>query len=387
MRMATADAASAGTESTTGLDALKRDVDAMQVTAGAFYNQVSNTIDHLSSLKAGYSLDLSSKMDVDFAGETTELAKGQILAQAGNGDARSGQCSRPGHARSDPDLNNACTYSIDDKEKDMTTINAGGAFYRVQNSLDQNSSRVSDSMQRLASGKQNIAPGDRTASSAVAFGMKAELASLKVGIQNGTEALNAIEMITNDIAALNDMVVRLEELNALGENGFNSGADTAALSAEAAKILTEFTAVQTRATWKGNAIFGGTNNVAFGRNTDAVNITLTGNGATSASSSVTASNISNGTADVASTGLDDLKRDVDAMQITAGAFYNQVSNTIDHLSSLKAGYSLDLSSKMDVDFAGETTELAKGQILAQAGTAMLAQANAQGQGMLALIQI
>ena len=152
----------------------------------------------------------------------------------------------------------------------MTTINAGGAFYRVQNSLDQNSSRVSDSMQRLASGKQNIAPGDRTASSAVAFGMKAELASLKVGIQNGTEALNAIEMITNDIAALNDMVVRLEELNALGENGFNSGADTAALAAEAGKIITEFEAVQTRATWKGNDIFGaaaGANNVAFGRNT------------------------------------------------------------------------------------------------------------------------
>ena len=283
----------------------------------------------------------------------------------------------------------------------MTTINAGGAFYRVQNSLDQNSSRVSDSMQRLASGKQNIAPGDRTASSAVAFGMKAELASLKVGIQNGTEALNAIEMITNDIAALNDMVVRLEELNALGENGFNSGADTAALAAEADKILTEFTAVQTRATWKGNAIFGattGANNVAFGRNTDAVDIKLTGipgaeDSVASFATAVTAANISNGTADAASaglnatTGLDDLKRDVDAMQITAGAFYNQVSNTIDHLSSLKAGYSLDLSSKMDVDFAGETTELAKGQILAQAGTAMLAQANAQGQGMLALIQI
>ena len=282
----------------------------------------------------------------------------------------------------------------------MTTINAGGAFYRVQNSLDQNSSRVSDSMQRLASGKQNIAPGDRTASSAVAFGMKAELASLKVGIQNGTEALNAIEMITNDIAALNDMVVRLEELNALGENGFNSGADTAALAAEAGKIITEFEAVQTRATWKGNDIFGAVasaNNVAFGRNTDAVDIKLTGipgaeDSVASFATAVTAANISNGTADAASaglnatTGLDFLKQKVDAMQIDAGAFYNQVSNTIDHLSSLKAGYSLDLSSKMDVDFAGETTELAKGQILAQAGTAMLAQANAQGQGMLALIQ-
>ena len=178
------------------------------------------------------------------------------------------------------------------------------------------------------------------------------------------------------------------------------GADTAALAAEAGKIITEFEAVQTRATWKGNDIFGAVasaNNVAFGRNTDAVDIKLTGipgaeDSVASFATAVTAANISNGTADAASaglnatTGLDFLKQKVDAMQIDAGAFYNQVSNTIDHLSSLKAGYSLDLSSKMDVDFAGETTELAKGQILAQAGTAMLAQANAQGQGMLALIQ-
>ena len=144
----------------------------------------------------------------------------------------------------------------------MTTINAGGAFYRVQNSLDSNSRNVSDSMQRLASGKANISPGDRSASVAVAYGMKAELASLKVGIQNGTEALNALEMVNNDINSLNDMVVRLEELNALGENDFNNDQDTAALAAEATKILAEFTAVQTRAKWKGNQIIG----VATGSN-------------------------------------------------------------------------------------------------------------------------
>ena len=46
----------------------------------------------------------------------------------------------------------------------MTSINAGGAFYRVQNELSHNSERLSQNMQRLASGKQNIAPGDRTAS-------------------------------------------------------------------------------------------------------------------------------------------------------------------------------------------------------------------------------
>jgi hypothetical protein len=82
----------------------------------------------------------------------------------------------------------------------------------------------------------------------------------------------------------------------------------------------------------------------------------------------------------------ELKENVDTMSVTAGALFNQVSNVMSHLGSLNAGYALDVASKMDVDFAGETTELAKGQILAQAGTAMLAQANAQGQGMLALIQ-
>jgi len=87
-----------------------------------------------------------------------------------------------------------------------------------------------------------------------------------------------------------------------------------------------------------------------------------------------------------STGLGGLARLVDEKRITAANIYNQVENTMDHLGNLKAGLSLDLASKTDVDFAAETTELAKGQILAQAGTAMLAQANAQGQSMLALIQ-
>ena len=279
----------------------------------------------------------------------------------------------------------------------MTSINAGGAFYRVQNSLNQNSESVSKSMQRLASGKQNIAPGDRTASSAVAWGMKAEAASLKVGIQNGTEALQAVEMVNNDIQALNDIVVRLEELHALGTNGFNTTEDKAALDAEALALLNEMERIVDDAKWKGNVIVASTanaNKVSFGRNTDALDITLSDltipiTGGAITSLALFATKISEGDT-TATTGaaakLLTLKTNVDAMSVAAGALYNEISNTMSHLGSLNAGYSLDVASKMDVDFAGETTELAKGQILAQAGTAMLAQANAQGQGMLALIQ-
>ncbi|MDA9291567.1 flagellin [bacterium] len=342
----------------------------------------------------------------------------------------------------------------------MTSINAGGAFYRVQNELNNNSDRVAVSMQRLASGLQNVAPGQRTASTAVAFSMEAEASSLKIGMMNGTEALQALEMVTSDLSQLNDIVVRLEELHALGTNGFNTTEDTAAITAEANKLLTEMTAVTTGTTWKGNSIIGataGANNVSFGRNTSAIDIKLDafaipevalgfntigdsiytsidkdgantaytatdtavvisekgvdGTTETTGSAEVAingeiffehltedekttaggeavalaGSDISAGSAEAALSLLD-LKTLVDNMRIDAGALYNQVSNVMSHMTALDAGYQMDVSSKMDVDFAGETTELAKGQILAQAGTAMLAQANAQGQGMLALLQ-
>ena len=302
----------------------------------------------------------------------------------------------------------------------MTSINAGGAFYRVQNSLNQNSEEVSKSMQRLASGRQNIAPGDRTASSSVAWGMKAEAASLKIGIQNGTEALQAVEMLNNDIQAMNDIVVRLEELYALSTNGFNTTTDRAALEAEASTLLTEIQRIAADATWKGNALSlqsGNGPKIGFGRNGGELEIKVDdidlpqvadANGtrdiqafdiAGSAASGDSNGAAAGGTAFVVLTNRTDatnanstpaalasLKQKVDSMSVTAGALYNQVSNVMSHLGSLNAGYALDVASKMDVDFAGETTELAKGQILAQAGTAMLAQANAQGQGMLALIQ-
>jgi flagellin len=294
----------------------------------------------------------------------------------------------------------------------MTSINAGGAFYRVQNSLNQNSENVSKSMQRRASGQQNIAPGDRTASSAVAWGMKAEAASLKIGIQNGTEAMQAVEMLNNDIQAMNDIVVRLEELYALSTNGFNTATDAAAIEAEADKLLTEIQRIASDATWKGNALANGTGKtIGFGRNGGSLaiqvsDITLPTVKPTGTARTLTAkdiANVTNGTAtnfldrtsaayDATPDGLGvpaalaELKEGVDTMAVDAGALYNQVSNVMSHLGSLNAGYALDVASKMDVDFAGETTELAKGQILAQAGTAMLAQANAQGQGMLALLQ-
>jgi len=261
----------------------------------------------------------------------------------------------------------------------MTSINAGGAFYRVQNAINENSERVSASMQRLSSGLQNVAAGDRVASSAVAFGQKAQLNTVKVGIQNATEVVQALEMASNSISKMSELVVRLEELNALGENKFNNADDISAIDAEGQAIKTEISALQTNAKYKGKAIFGGTTSVGIGKGGTALVV----NAGTAITPVVGATKLGLGTG---STEIATLKQAVDELQVSAGAAYNRAQNQMSQLSSLRAGYAIDVASKLDVDFAGETTELAKGQILAQAGTAMLAQANAQGQGMLALIQ-
>jgi flagellin len=223
---------------------------------------------------------------------------------------------------------------------------------------------------------------------------------LKVGLKNGTEALQAVEMLNNDVSQLNDIVVRLEELATLGTNGFMTTEDRSAIDAEADALLAEMTRIATDAKWKGNALTNGTGvTVGFGRNNGSLAIELTAfalptiadTASTPATNAITGEDIARASATgpteaVVTAGLKALKTTVDAMAVEAGALFNTVTNTMNHMSTLTAGYELDVASKMDVDFAGETTELAKGQILAQAGTAMLAQANAQGQGMLALIQ-
>ena len=261
----------------------------------------------------------------------------------------------------------------------MTTISAGSAFYKVQAALDTNSNRVAKSMERLATGRTGVTAGDRPSSTIIANNMKSALASIKIGMQNATEVMQAIEIMNNDVKLLNNILTRASELNTLGQNGLNTNADINNLELEAADLILEFAAVQTQSKWSGKALFGGINKaVNFG---DAM-ISETF-GAVTITASIAAANIKAGTATTALAG--DIAA-VDALMLDIADQYMIVSNKMSQISSLSAGYALDISSKLDVDFAGETTELAKGQILAQAGTAMLAQANAQGQRMLALIQ-
>ena len=261
----------------------------------------------------------------------------------------------------------------------MTTISAGSAFYKVQAALDDNSNKVAQSMERLATGRRGVTAGDRPASTVIAGNTANNLASIKIGIQNLSEAMQVLEVLNNDIKSLQAIMTRAQELNTLGENGLNSNADIANIELEADDLVTEFDAIQDNSKWGAKVLFGGVNKtVSFGLNQAAISFGSIDRDVTFDSTEM-------------GTGVGDVKiaadlAAVDAQQIVIADQFVKATNKMTLLTSLAAGYALDVSSKLDVDFAAETTELAKGQILAQAGTAMLAQANAQGQGMLALIQ-
>ena len=153
----------------------------------------------------------------------------------------------------------------------MTTINSGSSFHRIQNALDTNSKNVSESMLRLATGRQAVKAGDNTANQLIGQAAKIELATLKATLGVAAEALNAIEMATNDVASLNGIVERLSQLNILGGNELNTAADTAAITSEATALIADFQSIQTRSTFKGNLIIGGdalSNEMSFGAGTE-----------------------------------------------------------------------------------------------------------------------
>ena len=155
----------------------------------------------------------------------------------------------------------------------MTTISAGSAFYKVQAALDDNSNKVAQSMERLATGRRGVTAGDRPASTVIAGNTANNLASIKIGIQNLSEAMQAIEVINNDIKSLQAIMTRVQELNTLGENGLNSAADITNIGLEAADLKTEFVAIQTASKWGATSLFETTidKGVNFGLNQTVLN--------------------------------------------------------------------------------------------------------------------
>ena len=267
----------------------------------------------------------------------------------------------------------------------MATLSSNGSYFRIQDNMTRNNAALGESMARLSSGKKNVSearPGDV----AVVNSLKAATSAMQYGENNARTAVAALEIAVSDLQRLSDIITRLYEMQSVSASSFATDDDKAMLGQEAVYLKTEAGVIGDKIIYKGKdmaAAAGATTNIEIGGGAVTGSLTIgIAFGATPALT-VTAAKISNGTAQ---TMLTADKLAIDKHRLKASSLYNIAAWGALHATNSVSAAKQELSFFEDVDFAAETSELAKHQIIAQAGTAMLAQANAQAQGILALIQ-
>lgn len=285
----------------------------------------------------------------------------------------------------------------------MANIGATTAFYKVENSLSRSNAEVSKSMERLATGKQNANAGDRSSYVAMADTFRLDFVGTKAGIKGASVVMGYLETGMRVLDAASGLVARMQELAVLGANDTNTAADSAAIDAEFLALGKEFHRLLDEATYKGKEVFNssGANldivslggrgaEMTFGMGdittqsayTDLIAIP-TGNSAVAMTVNPSAGQI---ISDTVTSKLEAIQSLINTARVEAGSQYAALESSVNYTTDLTAQYELGYNTVNDVNFSMETAHLAKNQILQQAATAMLAQANEGQQGLLRLIQ-
>ena len=305
----------------------------------------------------------------------------------------------------------------------MANIGATTAFYKVETSLTRANNEVSKSMERLATGKANANAGDRSSYVAMADTFRMDYVGTKAGIKGASVAMGYLETGMRVLDAASGLLSRLQELAVLGDNDTNTTADLAAIDLEADAIAKEFDRLMQNATYKGKDLFvsaAGSEYVSLGgRDAEMTfgiqDVVYSGLYNTSTARSDLSSHLPSSGLDgvtklvmlpsemimqadgtdvtvserAALTSLvsriETVQANINTARVQAGSQYAALESAVSYTTDLTAQYELGYNTVNDVNFSMETAHLAKNQILQQAATAMLAQANSGQQGLLQLI--
>ena len=290
----------------------------------------------------------------------------------------------------------------------MAVVNTNVGASIAQNALTRNERDMNTAMERLSTGSRINGAKDDAAGLAISSRMTSQIRGLEVGIRNANDAISMLQTADGAMIEVTNMLQRMRELAIQSSNGTTTEADRDYLNAEYANLISEMERIAQNTQWNGRSILQGDANAAGdptvsfqvganGGQTVAVNFgdisqsggaTFQAFSAAAATASIsaqsTASAIDTGTAAV--TAIDSAITAVNSQRATFGAAVNQLTYAIDNLASVKVNAEASRSRVLDADYAKETSELARTQIISQAGTAMLAQANQLPQTVLSLLQ-
>jgi flagellin len=272
-------------------------------------------------------------------------------------------------------------------------INTNAASLNAQRNLTNSQSALATSLQRLSSGLRVNSAKDDAAGLAIASRMDSQVRGMNVAMRNANDAISMSQVAEGALGKVSDSLQRMRELAVQSKNATNSTSDRTALNTEFQELASEVTRVLGGTTFNGLAILGadaGAQNFQVGAGNaaeDTITVTTTDLTGDTTITDVTGGDITdvaNSTAAI--TDIDAALQTVNTQRATFGAAQNRFESVIGNLQVSVENQTAAKSRIVDADFAAETAALSRNQILQQAGTAMLAQANAAPQQVLQLLR-
>jgi flagellin len=264
------------------------------------------------------------------------------------------------------------------------TINTNVSSLNAQRNLNGSQMSLSTSMQRLSSGLRINSAKDDAAGLAIAERMNAQIKGTNVAIRNANDGISLAQTAEGALATVTDSLQRMRELAVQAQNGSNSTSDRANLDTEYQQLSSEITRIASQTKFNGIAVVGagaGAQVFQVGAN-NGDTLTITTTAVTTVAGGLTTSAL----ASTAVAALDTALDTITSNRANYGAAMSRFGLAISNLSITSENQSAARGRIMDADFATETANLSRSQILQQAGTAMVAQANQLPQQVLSLLR-
>ena len=272
----------------------------------------------------------------------------------------------------------------------MLSVNTNvGALFAAHSSYKVNKS-METSMARLSSGKRINSAADDAAGIQIVSRMDSEIRGLNQAVRNAADAQALLMTTEGALDEVHTILLRMRELAVQASNGTYTTQDRVALQAEVTDLQTEITRISTDTTWNGKNLLNGTlsSGISFQIGADnGQTMTVAIGNMASANLSLGANTISNATnaMNYIST-IDSAISMISTNRGTYAAAINRLDHAIANMQNVAPNLSMSKGRIEDADFAAETANLARVQVLQQASMAMLAQANASKQNILTLFQ-
>ena len=252
--------------------------------------------------------------------------------------------------------------------------------------LGLTSSAQSKSTEKLSSGYRINRAADDAAGLSISESMRKQIKGLTQASRNAQDGISFAQTAEGALSEVQDMLQRMNELAVQAANGTNSTTQCGYLNDEVTQLKSEIDRIGSDTKFNGEAAFGAEKKLHVGADTGSVQISIK-------TEAVTADAVANGvdlsSNDSAKTSIDNIKtglEKVSSWRSELGAKQNRLEHTISNLDNVVENTTAAESRVRDTDMATEMVKFSNSNILAQAGQAMLAQANQANQGVLSLLQ-